>query len=380
MKTEEYNLVCKGELEPGFEQSAVVEQAAKLFKIDETKALKILDKKPQTLAKKLTWSKAVKYQQALKNIGLRTFLDTVLDPEIFRESLLSTSHQGATDHPATNKQEKDVTCAEIELQLLKLETSQLVPNIFARAHTGTLVDKNKEPMFLLESYNNIINQKFLLLLSIPVAFVVQNYFGMLLIGTFSGSTVTPLLILLFFLIILFLPKTMMPRRIFTLRQTKDDSFYLLCAEKSSLNPIIDTYDIYSSDNDFLAAVTYSRLRNTIECRDKNNAVLFSSSEEKNADKITKDMAAEMGGELFDFSYFSYIKMVFKQLKKIRAWSRREQPDNQRGDMFVVRDHSVNKVAYFHRDSIGTIEYPPHPSEENKNKTMIAFLLICLGAA
>ncbi|MFH0782878.1 MAG: hypothetical protein V2B20_13150 [Pseudomonadota bacterium] len=365
MRDEEYNIVCKGELVAGFEQSTVIQHVGKLFKIDEKKALQILDKRPRILMKRLKWEKAVRSRKILKNIGLVVTINIALNADIFRESLTLNSHQSG---------------AGTEIQVLKFDTTQLVPTMFAQKHSETLVDYNKEPKFLLESYNHILNQKFLLLLSSFAAIAVQKYFGLLLVQNIPSPIVTPLLILLFFLIIVFLPKIMTTKRVFTLRHAEDNRFCLLCYQESSMNPIVDTYRIYSYDDELLATVKSSKLKNKIECRDVVNNVLYSSSDEKGADDVVRGAATEIRNQMFDFSSLSYLDIMMKLFEKIKSWYGKERPYIQEDDMFVVRDTSAKKVAYFHRDNIGTIKYPIQPHEENRNMTMIAFLLICLGIA
>lgn len=380
VKKETYNLICKGELAPGFEPSTVIPQIAKLFKVDETKAKKILDKTPRVLKKQVSWEQAVKYKQKLKSIGLVIDLNLAFDADIFRESMVTVNqpvikNQGKVYSPPEVNDNK-----KVPLQLLSVDITHLVPAMLASAHSETLFDGNETPKFQLESYNHWLNPKFLLLVSLFTALIIQKYFGLLLVQATTSAMITPLLILLFILITVFLPKVMSIRRVFTLRNINDNSAYAMCTQISGLNPFVDEYLIYSGGEELLAWVKLNKLKSKIECFDIEGNVLFSSAEEQYVDGLTKEVATEIRDELFDFSMLSYLNMFNKGLKKLKTWIKKEKQLYQRNDAFVVRDSNMNKIAYFHRRKTSVIEFSVYPDKGNENKTLIVFLLMCLGVA
>jgi len=378
MKEEAYNLVCRGELLPGFEQSAVISQVAKLFTVGEAKAVQILDKTPRVLMKRVKWEQAVKYRNLLKSIGLVIHVNVLLDADVFRESLVPVSHQAAESHSKENEKSVPDKSPEIELQMMELDITHLVPAMFAKAHSETLLDSDRKPKFNLESYNYWLNPRFLLLVSLFAALIVQKYFGLLLVQVASSLLVTPLLVLLFFLIIIFLPRIMSPNRVFTLRDAKDGSAYLMCAQTPGLNPFVYGYHVYSCGEEMLAVVRLNKLKNRIECWGVDGNILYSSSEEHYVDDVTKDVAIEIRDELFDFSAVTYINQLSRRLRKLKAWYKKEPQTYKRSDAFVVRNNNAKKVAYFHRDNRSVIEFPVRKNGEGENKALLAFLLICLG--
>lgn len=388
MKDEAYNLLSKGELLPGFEQSAVILQLAKLFKVDESKARQILDKQSRVILKQAGWEQAIKYCRVLRDAGLVVYMHVVLDAEIFRESLVPVTlknseiqnngiAQSVMHSGINNKVDIDTDYA---LQTLSVDISSLVPSMFAKAHTEALVDNEEKARYSLQSWNPWFNPKFLLLISMFVALVIQKYFGLLLVQATGSTLVTPFLILLFFIIILFLPKFMSLNRVFTLRSTDNDNTRLLCTQLLTISPFSESYHIYNRDNDILAKVKLNKLKNLLECWDNEGSLLYSSNEEHYVDDVTKDVAAEIRDQLFDFSVLTYLKILSQHLRKLKAWYNKENTEYKRNDAFVIRDNSKNKIAYFSREKISVLEFPFTSVNESNNDVLLVFLLICAGVS
>jgi len=380
MKEDEYNLVCKGEIVQGFEQSDVIPKIAKLFKVDETVALRLLDKNPHVIKKRVNWQEALKYHKTLKDIGLVIFISLIFDANIFRESLIPAGEQTVQVSSRLTEPQKVTTNSNFPLQLMSLDIKNLISAIFSKAHEESILDDEGNAKFDLTSYSHHLNQKFLLLMSMFVALITQRYFTLIFVQYFSEQTSTILSIVIFLSIFLFLPRVMTPNQIFTLRNFGDDSAYLLCAQISSNNPFVDMYTIYSHDEDILAIVNKNKIKNRIECLDVEGNVIFTSYEEHNVDDVTKDVASEIRDNMFDFSIFEYIRFYSKGFKKIKKWINKERREYQRSDAFVVRDGNGKKVAYFLREDNSFLEYPSDLQNETESKRLIAFLLICIGVA
>lgn len=380
MKDDVYNLICKGELVHGFELSEVIVEVEKLFKVDETVALQIIGKKPHVIIKKITWQKAIKYRNMLKNIGLVIYPNVVLDKNVFEESLVPVMNQPAVSNPKISKRPGQDKTLEVPLQLMLLDVTKLIPTIFSMPHSEPLVDNNDVPIFNLESYNHALNPIFLLLVSMFTALIVQKYFALIMVQDMAGHMVTAISIVLFFLIIIFIPRVMSPNRVFTLSDAKDSSVYFLCAQIPNINPFIYEYSIYFHEGTLLATIKNYRLKNRIECLDMDKNILYFSSEEHYADDVAKDVARELRNEIFEFSILSYINVFSRLAKKINVWFSKHPHAYQRNDAFVIRDKNANKIAYYYKAKNSAMELPVHVANEYENKTMMAFLLVCIGLA
>jgi len=380
MKEDEYNLVCKGELVQGFEQLSVISEVAKLFKVDETVALQIADKKPHVIIKQVKWQKAVKYRNMLKNIGLVIYPNVVLDKNVFRESLVPVMNQPAVSKTKLSGQSDTDEGLNVPLQLMSLNIAKLIPAIFSMPHSEPLVDDKEVPRFNLESYNHAFNPIFLLLASMFTALIVQKYFALIMVQSMPGQMVTAISIILFFLIIIIIPRVMSPNRVFTLRDAKDGSAYLLCAQIAGINPFVYKYSIYSREETLLATIKNYRLKNRIECWDMDDNILYSSSEERYVDDVTKDVASELRNEIFELSVLTYIAMLSRWLKKLGKWFDKHPHVYHRSDAYVVRDRISTVVAYYYIEKNSVIEFPAQLNYEGEHKALIACLLVCLGVA
>ncbi|VAX11049.1 hypothetical protein MNBD_GAMMA25-2251 [hydrothermal vent metagenome] len=380
MKKDVYNLICKGELVHGFELSDVIVEVEKLFKVDETVALQIVDKKHHVIIKKVTWQQAIKYRNMLKNIGLVIYPKVVLDKNVFKESLVPVMNQPAVNNPKISKRPGPDKTLKVPLQLMSLDITKLIPTILSMPHSEPLVDNKNVPMFDLESYNHALNPTFLLLGSMFTALIVEKYFALIMVQDMAGHMVTAMSIVLFFLIIIFIPRVMSPNRVFTLSDAKDSSTYLLCAQIPSINPFIYEYYIYSYEDTLLATIKNYRLKNRMECLDMDKNILYFSSEEYYADDVAKDVARELRDEIFELGILSYINVFSRLAKKVSVWFSKHPHAYQRNDAFVIRDKNANKIAYYYKAKNSAMELPVHVDNEYENKTMMAFLLVCIGIA
>ena len=381
VKEESYNLICKGELLQGFELTDVTQQIIKLFKVSEAVALHLLNKKVHVIKKNVTWKQAVQYQNTLKSIGLIIYINLIYDADIFRESLIDVDNQSAqlNSNLINNTVKKPIvpTPSAATFRLLSFDIKKLIPSIFSGPHQEALFDDEDNTRFDLTSYRHIFNPVFLLLLSMFVALVVQKYFTLIFVELVSGQIATTLSILVFFSIILFLPRIMTSNRVISLRNFEDDSAFLLYVQVSSINPFVDKYHIFSQDEGVLAIVTKNKIKNKIKCMNIDGEMMFSSSEEHHVDDATKYAAREIRDNLFDFSMFSYLRIYRNVIRKLKKWLNKEQREYERSDAFVVRDSERVQIAYFIRDDISFVEYP---SNSNESKTLIAFLLLCVGVS
>jgi len=385
MKEEQYNLVCRGELVHGFSQSTVAPEIEKLLKVKKNIALRIFDKKPRIIKRKVTWRQAIRYQHLFKTIGLVIHVNVILNADIFRESLIPQD----VDNSATVEKQAHDTDLNRSLNnsfvLMKFSISRFIPSVFSSAHKESITDKEEKSWFRLESHSYTLNPKFLLLISLITSLIIQKYSSLLIVQHITEQASTLISLVIFFLIILLLPKAMSPNRIFTLRNSTNDSAYVLCTQVPNLDPFIDDYNIYTGNDKLIATVKNNRLNNKLTCQSPDGNILYSSTEEYDVDDVTKSAAREMRDELFDFSILQYISLFFSRLKKIALWFRKETYVYKKSDTFVIRDSSTNKIGYFYRGKISFMELPElcnktNSSEKkgNETKALLAFTLICLG--
>jgi len=391
---EKYNIVGRGEIVAGVDKPVLVTQLAKLFKANEKDVSQILVPKLQIIAKNLSWSKALKYQEKLKAVGLIVYLDVVLNAEIFKESIVKVSEQEFQQgtniklrEPVNKAQNSSAQFSKSFYTLLEFNSDKLNPAMIYPPHSEVLSNEQGTKSFTLQSYNHSINFVFIIIASLFAALLIQKYFTLLLVVSITGPIVTIISILLFFLTIFFLPKIMTPNRIFSLsvdgKEKKESSEksslpYVLCRQIPNISLFVSYYDIYSSNDKIIATVTSNKLKSLYECFDMNGDLLFSSSEEHDVDEFTKGATDELRDELFDLYYFKYIKLISKLFKRANAWAKKQPQTQDRKDGFVIRDGSSKKVACFYRDKISAIELPDVYDDIEKHQALTAFLLICVG--
>lgn len=175
---------------------------------------------------------------------------------------------------------------------------------------------------------------------------------------------------------------MSPARIISLHDATDGAAYLLCEQVGSLNPFKNYYKIYSADDTLLATVEEKKLKNNIMCFDAGGNVLYSSAGEEgvHADDVTKDIAGEMRDNIFDFSIFEYVRFFTVNIKKIKFWLNNEEQTYERGNAYVVRDGNKKKIAYFYPGKESEMELPSLENSKPEYKSLVAFLLVCLGVS
>ncbi len=367
MITEKYNLITKGELLAGYSKEVVCPRLALLFKVDEQSISRIFVNKKIILKKNVTWERALQYREKLKNIGLLIYIDVILKANNFRESLVSVE----------NKSDVDENIA-VSSKFLYFDNKKINPVIAYLPHTETIYDKKEIPQFNLQSFNHKINFKFIIIVSLVTSLLIQKYIAMILVSLFSGTVVTVMSVIIFILIVLFLPKIMMPNRIFTLRESKKDIPYLLCIQNSSYNIFIDSYLIYSPSGDYLTTITNNKLKSFYQCFDEHDNIVFTSSEEHDIDDFTKGVTKDLRDEIFDFSVLTYLNSLSKQYKKFQSWLKKQPQTYLREDAYIIRDNKHKKIAYYYRDKNSAIELPDGNFENKEHKILMAFLLICVG--
>lgn len=394
MTAERYNILSKGELLQGFTLAQVIPRLIELFGSDEKSISRIFSTKPQIIIRNLTWHQAVKYQQKLKKAGLVIYLDLAPNPELFRASLMPAKDHFTTtpplplmqpemaiaaQTPANISEPDEEPCTnEQEFQFVIFNSEELNPLLFASAHEETLVDEQEKPLFELKNFNHVINYKLMLGVSLFCALLIQKYFTMLLLPTGNNGFITFVSIIIFLLIILFLPVFMRPRRIFTLTKSETGSAYLLCSQKANINPFISYYEIYSSQDELLAIIKYNRLKTLLQCMNKRGNILFTSSAEHNIDDVTRSATEDLRDELFNLSFLKYLEIIRRWQKRLKNRTEQTPAYFESENARVVRDRNEKKIAFYYPESISAIEYPAVDENDKQQKILIAFLLVCAG--
>lgn len=263
MTKDRFNTVSLGNTLNGAEDSNVIGELSKAFRISKKKASILVNKKKQTVKKEVDWNTAEAFRRKLTQAGLAADVELVFTRKLFLDSLTDRS-QIKTQEPLDSRHTYEIDLPKIS------------PALFTLPGHTTIKSSGGVAAFRVNNRNPSISYAGCLLITLFALLVTQYHLYLVTNQTLSTNVALITNIFCFMVIVLALPSIISIRRViqFTANGYGDQDD-LVCVEKLIMNPMRREYDFYNENGKKVAFVSQSRFRvKHMSCHTPDGEMLF----------------------------------------------------------------------------------------------------------
>lgn len=395
-----YQVKLSGKVKSGVDKARVIQEISKIFNVPPEKTTSWFDGKKRTIKRGLIFEKAKQYLHMLDKIGAVAeinllFLKNVLESSTYiiknpivrnaekeSDSRKSTFTKTNTDNVIDHSETKRTLAIA---NIIKFDRYSFSPVIFSSDKSINAYNNANDIIGTFKTAKPVIGWALLLFCSILVAFIAQYLLKGMLVNTFGGGLVTTLTVLTAFLmILLFLPKYLLPKKEICIMNfdKNDENFLCKISEVKKGTALCRYISVRDKDDIVLANIKYQLLFSEQTCSFNDEVIFSSKNEEDNAQDAMVDLCETVYEELSTLgSVINVIRSKFQGAGSVKTESK-DHMMNKR----IIRDKNDNIAACFYygmssifkRNTLCSVEIINKSLTIKERSLLIAFSLVMAG--
>jgi len=317
-----YKINLLGSLKHGIDPSAAKKALSDLFKVSPEIVKTYLDGKKRIVKQGLSLGEAKKYQAILNRAGAISEIDVVLDRRILVDSSVfdNLRESNANPHPAIEALSSANTAAAepdavyqkrpthndpvsnfLQSAGFEFDMGRFSPAIFSGPVCVTATDPGGARIGAIESTQPILGRALTLLATVISAFALQILGLVFLTAKFSTAAfVTPLMILIFLMSLVFLPKIFRVKKVIQVIVSAQGKQKQICRfrEKKWGWPFTREIIVEDDSNKPIARVKKNQLFLTYACTAQSGETVYSADPDMNIEDSIVYLGDSAREELF----------------------------------------------------------------------------------
>lgn len=362
---ERYTIQLTGEILGKTDREAVITRLSSMFKCDSARIAQFFDGERKSLKTGMDWKTALKYRKAIERQGAGCELKVVMDCKSFeasifdRESIHVRKALASAPFQFSDTGKKEAPGQVVESSSRKsyyFDRARIIPLIFSPSAREPVLEGEDAPVGEISSFKPAVSYTAALFLTVGVTFFLEWYFLTYFTEYVStGRIATLLAILLFFLVIVFLPNFLRPLRRLSieLKQTEGEISMQLLQERTLFN-LSKKFVVETPEGRRIAQMYKSPIRNRSLCFDRTGNILFSAQEESDIDELFLDAAGEIRDELMNFEMINLIRYIGEKISDAISIIKGVKKTKSKTIASLVQniDISTNRKMFVLRDTHG----------------------------
>ena len=391
MSEERFNVVLLGQLSEGTDSAKVIENLSRHLKIPPSQHGCFSDGKRRILKRNLPLEQARKMHQTLASFGVLSEIELVFDGSIFQNSTVRVADRVPCVDPSPDP-EPDTSFPK---DRPKPESGQSAPRAIEYQFDGycfapaVYYPKSRVPIVNAKGHQvgeitvkrHIFGWATGLLITVFIAFLVERLVLDLSIATLgTGKAATVLAIFSLFAVLLFLPKYLIPRKIFAiaLRADHGTANEFQCIEQKTGTNLTRSFNVQCGKENAAASMKKSSVFSTYSCK-KYGKPVFLVGEDMDVEDAMTSVGDTVREEVTVFG--DILSFILDRLESSPA-----EPGKIRYTVQEILNAERSKVAnlkcekqrWFRGTRQCILQINPEAAEDNDQGLIFAFSMLLAG--